>query len=234
MNGITVKSKLSLVESLADQYNIEPVKFLKTVKDTVFPDATDSELALFLMVAKKYNLNPLMREIHPFKGKGKRMHIIVGVDGWSKIVNTHKRFDGMELLENFNDDKTLNSVTCKMYIKNKRNPVVITEYYDECKADTDPWKRWPCRMLRHKAFIQCARMALGLTEVIDSDEAERIKNVENIPDTFRQDAPREQNPELSSSEKLAKKMESTETIDTQTGEILPGDYEYTDQSEAGL
>jgi hypothetical protein len=29
-------------------------------------------------------------------------------------------------------------------------------------------------MLRHKAYIQCARMAFGISEVIDDDEASRI------------------------------------------------------------
>jgi hypothetical protein len=29
-------------------------------------------------------------------------------------------------------------------------------------------------MLRHKAYIQCARMAFGISEVVDNDEADRI------------------------------------------------------------
>ena len=57
---------------------------------------------------------------------------------------------------------------------------------DECQGPTTdryqnptPWGRWPARMLRHKATIQCARYAFGLSGIVDPDEAERIKSVEN-------------------------------------------------------
>lgn len=45
----------------------------------------------------------------------------------------------------------------------------------ECKRDnTLPWKTHPKRMMRHKAMIQCARLAFGLAGIYDQDEAERI------------------------------------------------------------
>jgi hypothetical protein len=40
--------------------------------------------------------------------------------------------------------------------------------------DTEPWKKWPVRMLRWKAYIQCARVTFGLSGIYDSDEAARI------------------------------------------------------------
>ncbi|WP_414836262.1 recombinase RecT, partial [Escherichia coli] len=42
---------------------------------------------------------------------------------------------------------------------------------------TGPWQSHPKRMLRHKAMIQCARLAFGFAGIYDKDEAERI--VEN-------------------------------------------------------
>jgi hypothetical protein len=45
----------------------------------------------------------------------------------------------------------------------------------ECKRDTDTWKKWPARMLRHKAAIQAARYAFGFAGIYDLDEAERMK-----------------------------------------------------------
>jgi hypothetical protein len=44
----------------------------------------------------------------------------------------------------------------------------------ECKRDVGPWKTHPKRMLRHKALIQCARLAFGFVGIYDQDEAERI------------------------------------------------------------
>ena len=43
----------------------------------------------------------------------------------------------------------------------------------ECKRNTDPWRQWPNRMLRHKATIQAARYAFGFSGIADPDEAER-------------------------------------------------------------
>ena len=50
-------------------------------------------------------------------------------------------------------------------------PTKITEYMDECKRNTDPWKQFPKRMLRHKAFSQGVRMAFGISNALDQDEA---------------------------------------------------------------
>ena len=51
---------------------------------------------------------------------------------------------------------------------------MVTEYMAECIRNTDPWKQYPRRMLRHKALIQCARYAFGFAGIVDPDEAERI------------------------------------------------------------
>ncbi len=37
-----------------------------------------------------------------------------------------------------------------------------------------PWQTHPKRFSRHKAMIQCARMAFGFGGIYDQDEAERI------------------------------------------------------------
>jgi hypothetical protein len=51
----------------------------------------------------------------------------------------------------------------------------------ECAIPSkDPWKRWPARMLRHKALIQCARIAFSLAGIYDPDEAERIAESEEV------------------------------------------------------
>ena len=55
----------------------------------------------------------------------------------------------------------------------------ITEWMTECRRPgVKPWESHPYRMLRHKAMIQCARIAFGFGGIFDADEAERI--LENI------------------------------------------------------
>jgi hypothetical protein len=63
-----------------------------------------------------------------------------------------------------------------MYRKNTSRPVTVTEYMNECKRNTDTWKTWPARMLRHKATIQAGRYAFGISGIIDPDEAERFQD----------------------------------------------------------
>ena len=55
----------------------------------------------------------------------------------------------------------------------------------ECKRDVAPWKSHPRRMLRHKAMIQCARLAFGFAGIYDQDEAERIAEAAPIEGTAR-------------------------------------------------
>jgi hypothetical protein len=59
--------------------------------------------------------------------------------------------------------------------------VQVTEYLSECKRGTQPWQSHPKRMLRHKAMIQCARLAFGYVGIYDQDEAERIVDVNDRP-----------------------------------------------------
>ena len=68
----------------------------------------------------------------------------------------------------------MNAITCRMFRQNQGRAVAITEYYAECSRGTEPWQKWPVRMLRHKALIQCARVAFGFSGIYDEDEAERI------------------------------------------------------------
>jgi hypothetical protein len=101
---------------------------------------------------------------------------MVPIDGWTRIVNSQPNYDGCELTEVF-DGPTFVAVECKMYRKDRSHPVVIREYLDECQRDTQPWKRWPKRMLRHKAFMQAARLAFSLSGIEDPDEVERTVSV---------------------------------------------------------
>src|SRR5580765_7172723 len=72
---------------------------------------------------------------------------------------------------------TQDTATCIIYRKDRSHPTRITEYLAECTRGTDPWKSHPRRMLRHKALIQCARLAFGFAGIYDHDEGERIIDV---------------------------------------------------------
>ncbi len=168
----------TLTKKLASQLDLGDGSGLaETLKSTAFKSNTqvsDDQMTALLIVANQYGLNPFTREIYAFPDKGGIVPV-VGLDGWSRIMNTHDQFDGMEFKQ---DDQ---SCTCIIYRKDRSHPTSATEYMDECKLDNSPpWKSHPRRMLRHKAMIQAARLAFGFTGIYDQDEAERIIEVKEI------------------------------------------------------
>lgn len=137
--------------------------------------ASNAELAIVSGVCAKYDLNPMVKECAAFISGGK-LQVVLMIDGWYRIVNRQPDFDGVEFDDHLDANGNLTAITCRMYIKGRSRPVVVTEYMAECRQDrSDVWKKYPARMLRHKAYIQCARMTFGISEMVDSDEAERIK-----------------------------------------------------------
>ena len=172
------QERKSLVATMAQNYDMEPSMFARTVKATCMPNsASDEEFAAFLMVAHEHGLNPITREIYAFPKKGGGVQPIVGIDGWMTLINSHPDADGLEFEDRFDEKSNLVAVTAMIYRKDRSRPVSVTEYMDECKRPTEPWQKWPKRMLRHKAAIQCARYAFGFAGIIDPDEAERSPEV---------------------------------------------------------
>lgn len=166
-------SNLPVVAKMAERFDMSPDEFEQTVKKTVCPaNITDEQFVAFLMVANEYHLNPITKQIYAFPSKGAIVPI-VSIDGWLRIINEHPQFDGMEFADNVDGGK-LASITCRMFRKDRSKPTEVTEYMAECAMGTDPWKKYPARMLRHKATIQAARYAFGLAGIYDEDEAGRI------------------------------------------------------------
>jgi phage recombination protein Bet len=164
------------VSQLAAQFSIPDSSELTAVlKATAFKgQVSDAQMSALLIVASQYGLNPWTKEIYAFPDKNNGIVPVVGVDGWARIINTHPQFDGMD----FNDDGE--SIECVIYRKDRAHPIKAREYMSECKRGTQPWQSHPRRMLRHKALIQCARLAFGYVGIYDQDEAERILEVKDI------------------------------------------------------
>lgn len=145
-------------------------ELLAILKATAFKgQATDAQMTALMIVANHYSLNPFTKELYAFPDSRNGIVPVVGVDGWSRIINNHPQFDGMD----FEQDEE--KCTCIMYRKDRGHPVRVTEYMAECRREgVQPWKTHPRRMLRHKAMIQCARLAFGFVGIYEQDEAERI------------------------------------------------------------
>lgn len=163
--------------TMASRFEMEPAQFEQTLRSTVVPaQCSNEQFATFLMVANEYNLNPLTKEIYAFPSRG-GIQPIVSIDGWMRIINRQPEFDGMEFKDTLDQNGNIISITCKIYNKGRTKPTEVTEYMNECTRNTDTWKQWPNRMLRHKAAIQCARYAFGFSGIMDEDEYQRMQSV---------------------------------------------------------
>ncbi len=167
---IIPSQKQSALAIMASKFSVEPARLLETLKATLMPKATNEELLSFVVTANQYGLNPFTREIYAFPARNGGIQPVVSVDGWIRMMNNHASFDGIQFTTEDKDGKPF-SVTATIHLKDRTHPVEVTEYFSECSRNTEPWKVNPRRMLRHKALIQCARVAFGFSGITDEEEA---------------------------------------------------------------
>lgn len=169
-----MSEKTSLIVRMADRYGVDQAKMLATLRATAFKgDVSNEQLMALLIVAEQHGLNPWTKEIYAFPDSRNGIVPVVGVDGWSRIINDHPQCNGIQ----FNEDPDGKWIECTIYRKDREFPTTTREWLDECKRPTQPWNSHPRRMLRHKALIQCARIAFSFSGIYDPDEAENIIDV---------------------------------------------------------
>lgn len=187
---------LSQAKRLAESFGIEgdAQEIVSVLKATAFRsdkgEVSDAQLAALLIVAGQYGLNPWTKEIYAFPDKKNGIVPVVGVDGWSRIINDHPQFDGMEFRVSENMVRMPGAnvdahewMECIIYRKDRSRPTVVREYLDEVYREpfkgqygvvAGPWQTHTKRFHRHKTSIQSARLAFGFGGIFDQDEAERI------------------------------------------------------------
>jgi phage recombination protein Bet len=168
-------AKTSLIQRFAERYEIEPAKVLDTLKATCFKTdkpVTNEQMAALLIVAERYGLDPFTKELFAFPDRSGIVPV-VSVDGWVRIINERPQLDGISFEYEGLGTPDM-AITCTIFRKDRAHPIRVTEFLAECKRNTEPWNKSPRRMLRHKALIQCARVAFGFAGIYDEDEARRI------------------------------------------------------------
>lgn len=189
-----MSGELSVIASMAMAHGMSATEFEAVVRDTCgCKGATPAQFNAFLLVAQEYGLNPVLKEVYAFPSKGGGIQPIVGIDGWLRMANDHEQFDGLETIDRLDPQGNLSAVTVKVYRKDRAHSVEVTEYLAECRQGTEPWRKWPSRMLRHKAVIQALRYAFGFSGIVDPDEAERMRpmTVEPVAVRPKFDPPKE-------------------------------------------
>jgi len=142
---------------------------------------TQADLERLLLTAERLGLDPLSNEIYALEksaaaGQKAQIIFVLGVDGWTKIINSHPAFDGMRFVESaLGDDELPLYFECTIFRKDRKVATSVREYMYEAHTNQGAWLTHPRRMLRHKAMVQCARLCFGLSGIYDPDEALRIQ-----------------------------------------------------------
>jgi len=170
-NALQIQKSTDVVERLATQYGTTREKFYGIVKATCkMEKATNEQFQTFLMIAEKYNLNPITKQMWAFPDRNGGIMTMVALDGWINIVNNHAQFDGYETSVQLDDKDKPISATCKMYRKDRKHAITKTIYVKEWIKTTSPvWQQMPIHFAEMRAYIQCARMAFNIDGIYDAD-----------------------------------------------------------------
>jgi phage recombination protein Bet len=182
-----------LIDRAVARSGLTQESFVKTLTQTAFDGIaawTQADLERLLVAAETHQLNPLNREIFALSSSLEPLQpvlLVVGVDGWGKILNAQPQFDGMQFLEASEQvDNVPAWIECTIYRKDRTVPVAVKEYFQEVRGEHLAWLTHPRRMLRHKALTQCARLAFSLSGIYDSDEAQRVLAAKSFAPPKRQ------------------------------------------------
>ena len=121
--------------------------------------APKQTLLALLRISREHLLDPLKEEVALALYDDLNWQAYITVEGYSKILNKHPAFDGLTFTQS---EEMANGIPiwmeCTIYRKDRSNPIVVREYFEEVKGEQVIWQKMPRRMLRHRVMQQCARL----------------------------------------------------------------------------
>lgn len=221
----------SALAIFAERYGMAEGEMGNTVARTLFPkgQATREQVNMLAIVANEYGLNPFTKEIFAFPNNG-GITPLVSIDGWIRIIINHPKFEWMRHKEHEDEKGNLVAITCYIKRKDQDEPNEYKARMVEYRRNTDPWKQFPSRMLRHKATKECGRYTFGFSGIYDADEVREIRNAEfEVKDTSQDamelnaeaDAAFGREPSLESSDPVEVALAEKENKPFEDAEKLP-------------
>jgi len=159
---------------------------VETIKRTVASDANTDELKMFLHVAKSYGLDPFNKEIFFWKVKGKPT-IMTSRDGYLKIADRHPQYDGLVsdvVRENDKFSRKENGINHQygtnrgqivgsyalVYRKDRSYPVYVFAPFEEYRADTKVWYKYPSAMILKVAESMALKRSFSVSGLVSREE----------------------------------------------------------------
>lgn len=172
----------SLLGHMSRRLQMRPDALMSVIKRQIITVArddkdpvTDEECALVLHTMRKYDLDPMVKQIYAFRSRGK-LQIVIGYDGWIKTATEKPGYAGFEIVEEGPEIEVLGTKhTVPAWLKGRISSagrldtsikVYFLEWYDN---RSDNWKGKPYHRIRMKLFTQHVREHFGISAMDDID-----------------------------------------------------------------
>jgi len=206
-----------MTKALAVQSQVMGQDQVDLVKRTVAKDATNDELKMFLHLAQTYNLDPFAKEIWFIKQGGQPL-MMTSRDGYLKIANEHKDFEGMASDVVYAEDSFERSsdgvkhvyggkdrgvivgAYALVYRKDRRIPVYVFAPYKDYAKGNNVWRTYPHAMILKVAEAMALKRAFSLSGLVTREEvdsgdgdAPEVINAEVVEHATQQPKPETKN-----------------------------------------
>ena len=186
---------MSEIEKRKENTELESKEKVELVKRMFAKGATDDEFAVFLELAKRYNLDPFKRQIFflPDRRQNEPGKIMVSHAGLIHIAHSSDQWAGMKtfiiaknseeklIVDNPND---IAGAVCYVYRKDWKEPLIhavsFREYFKSNNSHAGPWYSMPQTMIKKVAEAGALRRAFDLGGLYIEEEMDTSYTVYDV------------------------------------------------------
>ena len=183
------------IEKKQENVDLENREKVELVKRMFAKGATDDEFAVFLELAKRYNLDPFKRQIFflPDKRMNEPGKIMVSHAGLIHIAHVSEQWAGMKtfiitksgeeklIVDNPND---IAGAVCYVYRKDWKEPLIhavaFKEYFKQNNSRMGPWYTMPQTMIKKVAEAGALRRAFDLGGLYIEEEMDTSYTIYDV------------------------------------------------------
>lgn len=197
MNNAQVTTYQKVSNAINEAYSADQIEMIQSA---VAKDTTPQELAFFLSLCDRKGLDPFNKEVWCYKDHKGNLVMFTGRDGFLKMAQKNKDFDGMrscEVCENdiFEANVATGEIDHKVTFADRGRVIgayaivfkrggektielaTFTDYYKGKKANGDliyssPWNTTPAEMIKKVAESHALKKAFGLTGISSEHDRE--------------------------------------------------------------
>ena len=189
---------MSEIEKKKENTEIENKEKIELIKRMFAKGANDDEFAVFLELAKRYNLDPFKRQIFflPDRRQNEPGKIMVSHAGLIHIAHSSDQWAGMKtfIISKEGEEKLIvdnpNNIAgavCYVYRKDWKEPLIhavsFREYFKSNNSHMGPWYTMPQTMIKKVAEAGALRRAFDLGGLYIEEEMDTSYTVYDVPET---------------------------------------------------